>query len=423
MDSNKKTVEIVCVGTEILLGNIVNTNGQYLAEKCAQLGLACYYQTVVGDNAERLEATLKQAVSRSDVVILSGGLGPTDDDLTKEVACKVTGTTLVEDVESKRIMLDFFERRNIIPTENNFKQIMVPEGAVVLSNNNGLAPGVIIPYGNKHIVLLPGPPGELVPMFEESVFPYLNAITNEVFVSQTVKLVSIGESKAETMIKDLIDNQSNPTIATYAKVGEVHIRVTACAADETSAQKLIKPVVHELKSRFGNYIYTTHDDVTLEKSVVDLLVSGGLKCMTVESCTGGKIASRIVSVPGASEVLKYGLVTYSNKSKRKLTPVKRFTLDKYGAVSEEVVREMEKEAEVGPNADVIVGVTGFAGPSADDDDEVGHVFIACNVCDKITVREFRFTGDRDTIRETATVQALVLMRECVLEYLSQKTFS
>lgn len=422
MNSEKKVVEIICVGTEILLGNIVNTNARYLAEKCAEIGLASYYQITVGDNAGRLEESIRLALSRSDVVILSGGLGPTDDDLTKEVASKVAGREMYLDETSKERLVSYFERRGLTLTENNFKQAMIPEGGIILTNNNGTAPGVIIPVDNKHIVLLPGPPGELIPMFEESVMPYLQGITNEIFVSQTVKLVSVGESIAETMIKDLIDSQTNPTIATYAKVGEVHIRVTAAAEDAASAQKLIKPVVKELKSRFGNNVYTTHDEVTLEKSIVDLLVSGDLKCMTVESCTGGKIASRIVSVPGASDVLKYGLVTYSNKSKRKLTPVKKLTLEKYGAVSEEVVREMVKEAEVGPKADVIVGVTGFAGPSADNPEDVGLVYIGCNVCGKITVKKFKFSGGREKIRESATVQALVLMRECVLEYLSLKTF-
>lgn len=422
MNSEKKIVEIICVGTEILLGNIVNTNARYLAEKCAEIGLASYYQIAVGDNAVRLEECIRTALGRSDVVILSGGLGPTDDDLTKEVASKVAGREMFLDEASKERIVSYFERRGLTLTENNMKQAMIPEGGIILTNNNGTAPGVIIPIDNKHIVLLPGPPGELIPMFEESVVPYLQGISDEIFVSQTVKIVSVGESIAETMIKDLIDNQTNPTIATYAKTGEVHIRVTAAAGDASSAQKLIKPVVNELKSRFGNNVYTTHDDVNLEKSVVDLLVSGNLKCITVESCTGGKIASRIVSVPGASDVLKYGLVTYSNKSKRKLTPVKKLTLEKYGPVSEAVVREMVKEAEVGPSAEVLVGVTGFAGPSADTPEEVGHVFIGCNVCGKTTVKEFHFGGNREKIRESATVQALVLMRECVLEYLSQKTF-
>lgn len=420
--SEKKVVEIVCVGTEILLGNIVNTNAAFIAEKCAALGLANYYQTVVGDNALRLEETLKVAMSRSDIVILSGGLGPTEDDLTKEVACKVCNQEMYCHEESKDRLVEFFNKRGLTLTENNYKQVMIPKDGIVLTNNNGTAPGVIIPYDNKHIILLPGPPNELKPMFEESVEPYLKKLTPQVFVSQTVKIVSVGESIAETMIKDMIDAQTNPTIATYAKTGEVHIRVTAAAEDEATALKLIKPVVIELKSRFGNNIYSTKEDVTLEKAVVDLLLSGDMKCMVVESVTGGLVSSRLVNVPGASDVFKYGLVAYSNKAKRRLTPVKKSTLEKYTSVSKETVMEMVKEPEIGPKADVIVGVEGYAGPETSEEKPAGHVFIACNVCGKVVVKEFNFKGNRNKIREAATTQTLVLMRECVLEYLSEKQF-
>lgn len=419
--AEKKIVEIVCVGTELLLGNIVNTNAAFLAEECAGLGLSSYYQTVVGDNRERLTETLKLALSRSDIVILSGGLGPTQDDLTKEVAAEVAGKEMYMHEESRERLVSYFERRGLTLTENNFKQAMIPEGAIVLTNNNGTAPGVIIPYEDKHIVLLPGPPGELKPMFKESVAPYLAKLSGEVLVSKTVKIVSVGESIAETMIKDLIDNQTNPTIATYAKTGEVHIRVTAAGPDEATCEKLLKPVVRELKQRFGNNIYSTNEDVTLEKAVIDLLVSGGLRAMTVESCTGGMIASRLVNVPGASEVFRYGLVTYSNKSKRKLAGVKKSTLEKYTAVSAETVTEMVKTTEVGPKADVIVGVTGYAS-QGDETQPAGLVYIACNICGKTTVKEFKFNGGRMKVRESATTQALVLMRECILEYLSKQTF-
>lgn len=226
------TVELICVGTEILLGNIVNTNAAYLAEKCAGLGLSCYFQTVVGDNEERLTKVLETAVSRSDIVILSGGLGPTEDDLTKEVAAKVCGKTLCEDKHSRKRIEEYFVGRNMKPTENNWKQAMVPEGCKVLDNHNGTAPGIITETENCKVVLLPGPPNELMPMFEESVIPYLNELTPGVICSQTVKICGVSESKAETMVKDLIDAQTNPTIATYAKTGEVHIRVTASAEDK-----------------------------------------------------------------------------------------------------------------------------------------------------------------------------------------------
>lgn len=419
---NGKVVEIVCVGTELLLGNIVNTNAAFLAEECAKLGLCSYYQTVVGDNPKRLTDTLKLALSRSDIVILDGGLGPTKDDLTKEIASEVAGKPLYMHEESKKRIIDYFNKRGLELTDNNFKQAMIPKDSIVLTNNNGTAPGVIIPYDNKHIILLPGPPNECKPMFLESVVPYLKTLSPNVFVSKTVKIVSVGESIAETMIADMIEAQSNPTIATYAKTGEVHIRVTASGKDEAECEKLIKPVVRELKVRFGSNIYTTNDEVTLEKAVVDLLLSSNLRAMTVESCTAGMVASRIVNVPGASECFKYGLVTYSNKSKRKLAGVKKATLEKYTAVSKEVALEMVKGIEWGPKAEVIVGVTGYASQGAENE-PAGLVYIACNVCGESVVKEFHFNGNRNKVRESATTQALVLMRDCILQYVSKTTFA
>ncbi len=241
------TVELICVGTELLLGNIVNTNAAYLAEKCAAMGLSCYFQTVVGDNQERLTQVLDCAAKRSDIVILCGGLGPTEDDLTKETAAKYCGRELRVDDHSMERIAEYFAGRDIKPTENNWKQAMIPEGAVVFDNNNGTAPGMAIELENTRIILLPGPPNEMIPMFEESVAPYLNKLTPGVIFSQTVKICGVPESKVETMVKDLIDEQTNPTIATYAKTGEVHIRVTAKADDKKAANKLIKPGVKELK--------------------------------------------------------------------------------------------------------------------------------------------------------------------------------
>ena len=232
-------VEIICVGTEILMGNIVNTNAAYLAAKCAGLGLTCYYQSVVGDNEGRLYEAVKIAYDRSDVVILSGGLGPTQDDLTKETASKVLNKGLYMHEPSKEAIIRILSRRGLTITENNWKQAMVPEGCIVVENPNGTAPGIIMEENNTHIILLPGPPGELIPMFEDSIVPYLKKLTPDVLYSDMVKLCGIGESMAEDRIKDLIDAQSNPTIATYAKTGEVHMRVTAKAESEEEAKKLV----------------------------------------------------------------------------------------------------------------------------------------------------------------------------------------
>ena len=220
-------VEIICVGTEILMGNIVNTNAAYLAEQCAGLGLSCYYQSVVGDNHDRLFEVIKTAAGRSDIVILSGGLGPTQDDLTKETAAEVLGKDLYMHEESKEAIITYMTRRGITITENNWKQAMVPEGCIVVPNANGTAPGIIMEDNGSRIILLPGPPGELIPMFENSILPYLRKIAPDVLYSVMIKICGVGESNVEDSIQDIIDAQSNPTIATYAKTGEVHLRITA----------------------------------------------------------------------------------------------------------------------------------------------------------------------------------------------------
>lgn len=418
-------VELISVGTEILLGNIVNTNAAYLAEQCAGLGLSCYYQSVVGDNAERLTGALQMALERSDIVILGGGLGPTQDDLTKEVTAKVLGLNLVRDEHTRERIQEYLEAngfKNV--TENNWKQALAPEGAIIIDNENGTAPGLIIEKNGKRVILLPGPPNEMIPMFEKDIYPYLNAIEPGVIYSKTVKVCGVGESMAETMIQDLIEKQNNPTIATYAKTGEVHLRVTAKAENDKEARKLVKPMVKELKGRFGNSIYTTDTEVTLEKSIVDLLEANHLTVATAESCTGGLVSARLINVPGASEVFKAGYVSYSNKTKRKLFGVKRSSLEKYGAVSSTVAKEMAKGAALLSKADVAVSVTGIAGPDGGTEEKpVGLVYIGCQVRGKMEVKEYHFKGNRNKVREASVSAALSLMRECILQYCSDVMFS
>lgn len=417
------TVEIICVGTELLLGNIVNTNGAYLAEKCAGMGLSCYYQTVVGDNEKRLSDALKAALDRADIVLLSGGLGPTEDDLTKETTASVMGRPLLMDENCRQKIEAYFEKRGVKPTDNNWKQAMIPQGAFIMENRNGTAPGVILREGDKHVILLPGPPMEMIPMFEEFAVPYLNEIQPGTIFSQTVKICGVSESKAETMVKDLIDAQTNPTIATYAKTGEVHIRVTAKAEDEKEARRLIKPVVKELKNRFGYNIYSTEEDTTLEKAVVDLLLANELTVSCAESCTGGMLSARLINIPGVSDVYKCGYVTYSNKAKRRILGVKKPTLQKYGAVSSQTAEEMVKGTAFVSKADVAVAITGIAGPDGGTPEKpVGLVYIACSVKGNVCVKEYHLNGSRTRIRESATTAALMLMRSCMLEYFSKMTF-
>ena len=411
--------ELISVGTEILLGNIVNTNAAFLSEQCAGLGLSLYYQTVVGDNPDRLESTLKLALERSDVVILGGGLGPTQDDLTKEITAKVLGKELREDAHTRERIAGFFKLRGVEPdkiTENNWKQALAPEGAIVVENENGTAPGLIMEENGKIVILLPGPPNELIPMFREKIFPYLREKQPEVIVSEMIKICGIGESRVETMVSDLIKAQTNPTIATYAKTGEVHLRVTARAKDEAAARKLIKPMVRELKVRFGGAIYTTEEHVTLEDSVVALLKECGMSLTTVESCTGGFFTGRLVNVQGASEVLKQGFITYSNKSKRKLVGVKKLTLKEFGPVSEKTAKEMARGSLMITGSDIAVSITGLAGPDGGTEEKpIGLVYI-CVATKKIArVQEYRFTGNRAKIRESAVVAAMTQLRMVILE--------
>ena len=409
-------VELISVGTELLLGNIVNTNAAYLAQKCAILGLSLYHQTVVGDNEERLSETLQTALGRADVVILSGGLGPTQDDLTKETAASVLEMPLVEDAHSRERIEEYFKNSQFkIITDNNWKQAMVPKGAIVVDNDNGTAPGLIMEKKGKSVILLPGPPNELVPMFEKSIMPYLRKLQPETISSVMVKICGLGESYVETQIADLIENQSNPTIATYAKTGEVHLRVTAKAADEKEAKKLIKPMVKELKNRFGNSIYTTDENVTLEETVVNLLKEKELTLTTAESCTGGMLGARLTNVPGVSDVYKQGFITYSNRSKRKMLDVKKNTLKDYGAVSDKTAKEMAKNGAFITGSDACVSITGIAGPGGGTPEKpVGLVYIAC-CYDNITVNEYHFKGEREKVRENTVVRALTLLRECILE--------
>lgn len=409
--------ELISVGTELLLGNIVNTNTQFLAEKCALLGLSMYHQVTVGDNRERLTQVIRTALDRSDIVILTGGLGPTEDDLTKEVCAEVMGFSLAEDPHTRQMIESYF-KNNIykeIP-DNNWKQAIVPQGAIVLDNHNGTAPGLILEKDNKTSILLPGPPNELIPLFNEQVYPYLEKLRPEVIRSQMVKVCGIGESQVEDKLLDLIDSQTNPTIATYAKTGEVHLRITASAATTEEADSMIKPVVKEIKKRLGDAVYSTKENESLEMAVVRLLKKNGLTVTTAESCTGGMLAARLVNVPGVSDVYREGYITYSNKAKRRLLDVNKSTLKKYGAVSEQTAREMAIGGVFANGADVCVATTGIAGPDGGTEEKpVGLVYISCYLKDKVTVERFQFKGNREKIREQTVVKALDLLRRSILK--------
>lgn len=410
--------ELISVGTEILLGNIVNTNAAYLSEKMAQLGYSVYYETSVGDNEERLSAALLAALSRSDVILLSGGLGPTEDDLTKETAAKVLGLSCYEDQDVKNAITAYFtKRKNRKITDNNWKQAMVPEGAKILFNPNGTAPGLILKNeaGDKHVILLPGPPNELKPLFEEQVIPYLQELSGEMIYSKTVKICGLGESYVEHCLKDLIDGQTNPTIAPYAKTGEVHIRVSAMVSSEEEGEKLVLPVCHDIASRFSGHVYTFEEQETLEENIVTLLQKHHLTVATAESCTGGLLSGRLVGVSGVSEVFCEGYVTYSNAAKSKLLGVKKDTLETYSAVSDQTAREMAEGAAKAAEADLAVSVTGLAGPGgATAEKPVGLVYMSCYAKGETYVKECAFSGNRQKIRENSVAYGLCLLRDTIL---------
>lgn len=415
------TVELISIGTELLLGNIINTNANYLSRKCAELGFSMYHQVTIGDNEARLREAILIALERSDILILTGGLGPTSDDITKESLAKVLQRKMVMDEHSRERIESYLYRYDTSNkaiykiTENNWRQALKIEDSIVIDNEYGTAPGYIVEDISK-IILLPGPPYEMIPMFENDILPYLKQFQDRVLVTEMVKICGIGESRAETMVIDLIDNQKNPTIAPYANGGEVHFRITAEADNEEEARKLIFPIVKEMRLRFGDNIYTEDENMTLEEVVVKLLNKHKLTLVTAESCTGGLLSGRIVNVPGASDALMEGFITYSNKAKSKYLGVSSETLEKYGAVSEKTAVEMAMGAVKASRCNVGIAVTGIAGPGGGTEEKpVGLVYLSCYIGKKAFVKERHFKGSRANVREQSVVAALDLLRRCILE--------
>lgn len=402
--------EILAVGTELLLGDIVNTNAQYLSRQLAGLGIGVYYQTVVGDNESRLQDAYRIAFGRSDIVVTTGGLGPTEDDLTKEVAAKYFHKTMVLDDLSLANIKDYFTKNQFIMTEENKKQAYIPECARALPNYNGTAPGVLFEENDKMLIMLPGPPNECIPMFEEFVLPVLRERTDQVFISRMLCVCGIGESALESMLKDLIDGQDNPSIAPYAKLGEVRLRLTASAMSEDKANNLLEPLAAEIYRRLGNNIYG-EGETTLEDAVGAALIERELTIACAESCTGGMLTARLVNYPGISKVLKESVVTYTNESKTTRLGVGEKTLQNFGAVSAECAMEMASGIAYTTGADIGLSITGIAGPDGGTDEKpVGLVYIGLSFNDKVKVKELRLTGNRQRIRERTVTMALDLLR-------------
>lgn len=405
-----KTCEIISVGTELLLGDILNTDAQFLAQELAKLGLGVLHQSVIGDNHDRLLKALGQAAERSDIIILSGGLGPTPDDITKEVACEFFSKELVLHEESLERMTKYFKNKGLDMPESNKKQAMLPADCVVFENNNGTAPGLGMEKDGKHILLLPGPPRELKPMFTESAVPYLKQFSDKVIISHNIRTFGIGESAMSQEVEDLLDSE-NPTVAPYAKDGEALLRVTAMADNEEEAEKLCAPVIEEIRSRLSDYIYGI-DYTCIEEAVVEMLKEKGLKLATAESCTGGLIGKRITNISGASSVFDCGIISYSNEIKHKILGVNEDDLKKYGAVSEQVAKQMATGVLKLSGADIAVSVTGIAGPLSDGTNKpVGLSYIALADKDNVWVKELN-TGrkDRDYNRYVNASNALNMVR-------------
>ena len=398
--------EIICVGTELLLGDILNTNAQYLSRALSELGIVIYNQQVVGDNKERLEQAVRIAKERSDIVIFSGGLGPTDDDLTKQTVAAVYNDELVHNAEVEQKIRLHFEKMNRIMTDNNKKQAYVPKRGRYLPNDNGTAPGIMFIDGEKLAVLLPGPPRELEPMMANQVMPILSRLVKGVIKSRYVKTMCIGESMLETKIADFLESE-NPTAALYAKGdGEVTIRLTAKALEEKEAADMLDSQYKALEKRIGEYIYGVDVD-NAETVIVNTLKRTMQSVAVAESCTGGKIASRITSVAGASQVFELGICTYSDKQKVQMLDVDQDVLEQHTAVSSEVAVQMAQNVRIMAESDYGVATTGYAGPGGDD---VGLVYIAVATADRTYVVKHHFAGKRETIINLASQYALDLLR-------------
>lgn len=408
--------EILSVGTEILLGDILNTNSKYLSTELAKLGISVLRHTTVGDNHERLAAALRTALGRSDIVIATGGLGPTADDITRDVCCEVMGFELTLDQKIADGIKSYFASKGYEMPESNLRQAYVPVGGTVFENNHGTAPGLGLKKDGKCVVILPGPPYEMAPMYKESVIPYLAEYSDGAIVSHTVRTMGIGESAMAEMCADLLENE-NPTVAPYAKKGEALLRVTAKAESEAEAEKLCIPVIEDIKSRLGSFVYGI-DSASIEQRVVELLKENGLKIATAESCTAGYIPKRITDIAGASSVFEFGAVTYSNEMKINVLGVNPETIEKYSVYSEETAKEMASGIRRLSGADIGLSVTGIAGPDGDGEKPAGLCFIALDakdrqICEKIETGK----SDREYNRYVTASRALNLARV----YIEEKT--
>lgn len=402
---------ILSVGTEILMGSILNSNTQYLSEKLNEYGVSVLYHCSVGDNPKRLRESFDYYLDKVDMIITTGGLGPTQDDLTKEIICEAMGCTLVCDEAIYNRIKGFFDDIGRPMTDNNAKQALVPTCGKALENDMGTAPGIYIGKDDKHVFLLPGPPREMSHLFETHVGPMIAKEKNQVIHSKYIKIFGMGESSVEDKLLPLIEKQSNPTIATYAKRGEIEVRVTAGADTLDSAESLLKPVVDEICALFDSYVFST-DGGSLAEVVGRKLIDKGLTISMAESCTGGLLAGALTDVAGISATLESGYVTYSNQAKMDLLGVSEKTLNEQGAVSRETALEMVAGLRKKSGSDINISITGIAGPGGGSESKpLGLVYIGVGLGDEFEAHKFNFHGDRDRVRAYSVLSALDLIRK------------
>ncbi len=409
--------EILSVGTELLLGEILNTNAQFLSVELADLGISVLRQSTVGDNPRRLASAVKEALERSDILITTGGLGPTADDITKEVCCETLGVKLKTDAEILKQLEDYFLNRGTSMPESNKKQALVPESGTIFPNKNGTAPGFALEKDGKCIIMLPGPPREIRPMFLEYVKPFLSKHSDGIIITHTVRTFGIGESAMAELAGNYLSGD-NPTVAPYAKDGEAMLRIGARGKTRAEAEALCAPVLKELLEVLGDFVYGV-DSQSLQESVVNLLIQKNLTIAIAESCTGGYVAKRITDIPGASKVFQCGVVTYSDEMKKIILGVSSEVLEKHGAISEQTALEMAHGVRLLGKADIGIGITGIAGPGGGTADKpVGLSFIALSdsssrIVEKVEVLR---KSDREYNRFYTASKALDMLRRYAQEF-------
>ncbi len=403
--------EVISVGTEIILGSTLNTNTYYITQRLSEIGIDVLFHTSVVDDSNLLKDVINIGLNRADILIFTGGLGPTADDMTKEVVSETLGLELELDEDMECNIKRYFDKMNRTMSSNNTKQAYKPKGSEFLTNEMGTAPGIYIEWNGKILILLPGPPKEMKLMFDKYAIPLIKQ--DYTIKIKTISTIGIGESKLETILKDIIQGQENPTIATYAKEGRVDIKVVAKGNDETKVDELLNEIIEKIDERIHEHIYS-YDDESIEEVVYKKLKANNMKIAFCESCTGGLISSRFTGIPGVSQVFDRGIVTYSNRSKVEELGVKKSTLDKYGAVSEQVAREMATGLLNKTGVDIILSTTGLAGPDGGTEGKpVGLVYIGIATNHGSFVIKLTLSGDRLSIQNKTTLKAFDELRKII----------